>query len=765
MDLKITAKVNPDAAPSPIPTRPPSQASNVRAASRLEISSPSPSPTAGIRPRAKITSSATTGSLKVTPAKSPGSAIANGRKTPVSSVASRTTTPRERPASIVGPPTRRPMAPFSQPSSPMLPPSQGSKSPQSRPTLTPRTSVRRVKSPERRAERGLMSPSPPASRGNPSPSPTLARRAESPVIAPGRKRLGSPIRAPALTIPKRGASPTRPSARGPTHRRVASASSALSTSSVGPPELARVKPRLPQSLSAITLDHPSPFSAVPKSPPKSAQADLGPPPPVLPVPEPDTQLHHYDSSTESSKSSIPPAITPPALLSVHDPPPVAVVSSAPVTPSHVQISTPDLPPIRPRTSSVTLAPTTVGTPPPPPSSNTSSLNTIGPGVRIKAKVTPTTSTTNLASMKPAWSPQLTAPDRDRSGSVSGGSTISGIAPSMISGVSSIRVSANSRILSPPPDRRIPFLGLNLSNSTFPVPPALQSPPSTISSMSSTSRHSRRSLSYSFSLGVVEDRARTPTTDLGLRPRMSGGASNLGVSGGHEDEGPERDDSGIDMFEADDGEQDQREEARSNRKIADLEISNKSLLAVNAILESTKARQAKEISALRRKLRESRLVLPHQTFIALERSDPLKDSTGSVEDEEDEEDETSDVTQTQADETFARVKLLLDGLIADAKLALETGPTCVSDKAGIGGPSIRVLNVHDVDETDGIDETDQSQAEEEDEEEEEEDEDEDEEEIESIDGVSPLVETPPVPIPAVGGGGAFSGLRSSLGRWM
>ncbi|KAG9081727.1 hypothetical protein FS749_007441 [Ceratobasidium sp. UAMH 11750] len=82
---KITAKVNPDAAPSPIPTRPPSQASNARA-SRLGISSPSPSPPAAIRPKAKISSSATVGSLKVVAAKSPGSAISNGRKTPVSSV-------------------------------------------------------------------------------------------------------------------------------------------------------------------------------------------------------------------------------------------------------------------------------------------------------------------------------------------------------------------------------------------------------------------------------------------------------------------------------------------------------------------------------------------------------------------------------------------------------------------------------------------------------------------------------------------------------
>ncbi|KAG9122814.1 hypothetical protein FRC07_000643 [Ceratobasidium sp. 392] len=277
-----------------------------------------------------------------------------------------------------------------------------------------------------------------------------------------------------------------------------------------------------------------------------------------------------------------------------------------------------------------------------------------------------------------------------------------------------------------------------------------------------------------------DGARTPTTDLSLGRRMSGGGIGIGIGGGGsggrefggggggigggglggggrgEEEERERDDSGIDMFEADDG--DLREEARSNRKIADLEISNKSLLAINATLESTKARQAKEIRDLRRKLRESRLVLPHHTFVALEKSDPLAPESGSVEDEEDSDENEGDVTQTQADETFARVKLLLDGLIVNAKEALETGPTRISDKAGIGGPSIRVLNVHDVEDdyTTGRSEAETDDADDAD------DVGESEDEIESIDGVSPLSETPPVPIST---GGAFSGLRSSLGRWM
>ncbi|GFZ50288.1 hypothetical protein JCM24511_08044 [Saitozyma sp. JCM 24511] len=54
----------------------------------------------------------------------------------------------------------------------------------------------------------------------------------------------------------------------------------------------------------------------------------------------------------------------------------------------------------------------------------------------------------------------------------------------------------------------------------------------------------------------------------------------------------------------DGEADDVEEAKVNRKVADLEISNASLLAINRSLEATKAKQRSEILKLRRALRES-----------------------------------------------------------------------------------------------------------------------------------------------------------------
>ncbi|KIR99274.1 hypothetical protein L804_02899 [Cryptococcus deuterogattii 2001/935-1] len=51
------------------------------------------------------------------------------------------------------------------------------------------------------------------------------------------------------------------------------------------------------------------------------------------------------------------------------------------------------------------------------------------------------------------------------------------------------------------------------------------------------------------------------------------------------------------------------EAKINRKIADLEISNASLLAINQALETTKSKQRAEIGKLRRRLRET-LAFPH-----------------------------------------------------------------------------------------------------------------------------------------------------------
>ena len=143
----------------------------------------------------------------------------------------------------------------------------------------------------------------------------------------------------------------------------------------------------------------------------------------------------------------------------------------------------------------------------------------------------------------------------------------------------------------------------------------------------------------------------------------------------------------------------RAEAKSNRKIEDLEISNRSLLAINASLEATKNKQAKEIRDLRRKLRESRLLLPPPTFRSLQASsssgagagilgdavgdgdvgggggaeavDPRLNTLFDEEDEEMSDGEGEEMIQGAGDETYKRIRSIIDGLLKTGQEALET----------------------------------------------------------------------------------------------
>ncbi|KAG6886770.1 hypothetical protein C0992_002441 [Termitomyces sp. T32_za158] len=96
--------------------------------------------------------------------------------------------------------------------------------------------------------------------------------------------------------------------------------------------------------------------------------------------------------------------------------------------------------------------------------------------------------------------------------------------------------------------------------------------------------------------------------------------------------------------------------KSNRKIADLEITNRSLLAINASLESTKHKQAKEIRDLRRRLRESRLVPPAPAAV----DDPAPT-------------DDSDDDNYDDDDVFTRIKSMLDNLLQSGRSALQTQP--------------------------------------------------------------------------------------------
>lgn len=132
------------------------------------------------------------------------------------------------------------------------------------------------------------------------------------------------------------------------------------------------------------------------------------------------------------------------------------------------------------------------------------------------------------------------------------------------------------------------------------------------------------------------------------------------------------------------------EAKSIRKIADLEITNRSLLAINASLETTKHRQAKEIWELRRKLRESRLILPPRAYQAVKSSTDHHDTTDeddNADGEEEDEDGSKD-----GDQVYKRIKVMLEGLLDSGRRALET--TTADFSQGAKGVA-KVLNPEEV----------------------------------------------------------------------
>lgn len=107
----------------------------------------------------------------------------------------------------------------------------------------------------------------------------------------------------------------------------------------------------------------------------------------------------------------------------------------------------------------------------------------------------------------------------------------------------------------------------------------------------------------------------------------------------------------------------------------MEITNKSLLTINSQLEANKHKQAKEIRELRRKLRESRLILPPRTYSALN-EDGAEEGGDDDGDEEnvsvDEKDELEEIDKLgKEDEHFSRVRSVLDALLESGRRALQT----------------------------------------------------------------------------------------------
>ncbi|KAG1754948.1 uncharacterized protein EDB91DRAFT_1342681 [Suillus paluster] len=224
-------------------------------------------------------------------------------------------------------------------------------------------------------------------------------------------------------------------------------------------------------------------------------------------------------------------------------------------------------------------------------------------------------------------------------------------------------------------------------ASIPLPP--HSPPISALSLSSKSSVSRRSLSVDPS---TKSNASASTLNSHISKRSDTEFARLNnLRSSHSDQdgtvspttnGRRSSQDRDSDLDSENSEHKARTAAKSNRKIADLEITNKSLLVINASLETTKNRQAKEIRDLKRKLRESRLILPPRAFRAVESHDR--------EEEEVVDDDSEEGDDGAGDEVYARVKDILDRLLESGKKALESTPDDFRQ-----GLSTKVLNADEV----------------------------------------------------------------------
>lgn len=107
------------------------------------------------------------------------------------------------------------------------------------------------------------------------------------------------------------------------------------------------------------------------------------------------------------------------------------------------------------------------------------------------------------------------------------------------------------------------------------------------------------------------------------------------------------------------------EAKTNRKILDLEITNKSLLAINGGLEVVKLKQAREIRELKKRLREGRTL---GDTLGIQDRESGEMSESDVEDDESVSDEEAPLN-TELEEAHQRCKGLIDAMVAQARHAI------------------------------------------------------------------------------------------------
>ncbi|KAI9462417.1 hypothetical protein BJY52DRAFT_146547 [Lactarius psammicola] len=216
-------------------------------------------------------------------------------------------------------------------------------------------------------------------------------------------------------------------------------------------------------------------------------------------------------------------------------------------------------------------------------------------------------------------------------------------------------------------------------AAIPLPP--QSPPVSTLSFSSQSSQNTQSSCASGSTALTTGERGSPTFGSGSAPNASGEPCYPN---------PPRRSLGGPTAYPEDSDRKIKLEAKSNRKIEDLEITNRSLLAINATLEATKHRQANEIRDLRRKLRESRLVLPPRAFRAIKSSLGPED-VADDEDTDDDDDDDGGGNGDEHDAMFGRVKGILEDLLESGRRALRAEPSDFESQSR----GVKVLSAEEV----------------------------------------------------------------------
>lgn len=136
-----------------------------------------------------------------------------------------------------------------------------------------------------------------------------------------------------------------------------------------------------------------------------------------------------------------------------------------------------------------------------------------------------------------------------------------------------------------------------------------------------------------------------------------------------------------------------EEARIHRKLLDLEITNKSLLAINSALEVTKLKQAREIRELKRRLREggrSASVDPHGPEASIRYGDDDSDSDSYASSADSDNESLLVREDPELEASHVRCKALIDNMLTQARKSILS--RYEASEASTGGKVLHPVEV-------------------------------------------------------------------------